>query len=177
MKKISQINNYPVFILTKELAKKYQKQITEIWNLIPLSNHSIDDILLESKGTRINWGKWQHSLIVIDQEEEKVIAFIVGFEREAEDNDQYPQDSLHLKTISVSKDYQKQGIGRKLTQVWLDFNKVQGFKHLDGNFSFSVQTNGADWNKHVQDFYTSFCFKQTGTKEYKDKTDNIYFLD
>lgn len=176
MKEISRINNHPVFTLTKELAKKYQREITDIWNLIPLANHPVEDIIKENKGDRIYYGKWQHSLIVLDKKEKEVIAFIVGHERKAENNKQYPKDSLQLKTISVNQNYQKQGIGRKLITIWLDFNRKQGFKHLSGEFTFSVQTNNEDWNRYVQDLYKSFGFKQTAIKEYKSKTDNIYFL-
>ena len=160
MQKVSQINNFPVFLLDKEAAQKYQQQITDIWNLIPLSNHGIEDILKEESGGKPYIGKWQHSLVVLSEDEKDVVAFIVGYERQAEDNEQYPKDSLHLKSISVSTDYQKQGVGRKLVDIWLDYNQKLGYQDLGGDFIFSVQTNSADWNEHVQKFYESFGFQK-----------------
>lgn len=44
---IAYIHDYPVVALTKSQAEKYQQEITDIWNLIPLSQHAIGDILQE----------------------------------------------------------------------------------------------------------------------------------
>lgn len=175
-KAISRIGKYPIYILSKDLAEKYKNEITDLWNLIPLSNHSPEDILKEGKNNQKYYGKWEHSLIVLSEDLQEVVAFIVGYERKAENNEQYPHDSLHLKSISVNENYQKQGIGKKLIKFWLKFNQEIGFKHLQGDFVFSVQTNGAEWNKYVQDFYQSIGFIQTATKKYENKEDNIYFL-
>lgn len=177
MKRVSEIEGLNVYLLDKSLAEKYKEDITPIWNLIPLSNHLPDDILEESSGSRQYYGKWSHSLIVIEPSTDRVIAFIVGYEREAEENNEYPKDSLHLKSLSVDSNYQNRGIGKKLVKLWLDFNRKQGFLHLSGNIVFSTQTNSADWNNYVQKFYESFGFEKTATKSYDNKVDNVYFLE
>lgn len=176
LKEISKIGNYPVYLLNKNVAEKYKEQITIIWNLIPLSNHAVNDILKEESESGKYNGKWIHSLIVLDLEKKHVIAFIVGYEREGGKEEAYPKDSMHLKSISVHNAYQNQGIGRKLVKLWLDYNKKSGFNFLKGDLIFSVQTNSADWNNHVQRFYESFGFKKTATKKYENKLDNVYFL-
>lgn len=173
---IEHIHNFPVVALTKNQAKKYQQQITDIWNLIPLSQHSIDDILQENNEGKEYYGKWEHSLLVLNESLDEVVAFIVGYERPAESNTEYPKTNIHLKSLSVAKQYQRQGIGKQLVQLWLDSNKKIGYKHLDDILMFTVQTNGADFNKHVQKFYESFGFEKTAEKVYPNKTDFIYYL-
>lgn len=114
---------------------------------------------------------------MLNQTMDEVVAFIVGYERAAENNQEYPKTNIHLKSISVAKQYQNQGIGKQLVQIWLDFNRGVGYKHLDAELEFSVQTNGADFNKHVQWFYESFGFRKTAEKVYPNKTDFIYYLE
>lgn len=177
MKKISQIGDFGVYLLDKQVAKKYAEDITKIWNLIPLSNHAPEDILQESSGSSQYYGKWEHSLIVLDEKTEQVVAFVVGYERAAEKNQLYTKDSLHLKSLSVANNYQNQGIGRKLITIWLAHNRQEGFHHLTGKLIFSTQTNSAEWNIHVQKFYESFEFTKIGLKQYSNKTDVVYFLE
>lgn len=172
---IAHLDEYPILPLTKDLADKFKHQIVEIWNLIPLSKHQPDDILQEGDGEKVYLGKWEHSLIVLDQDQNEVVAFIVGYERPAEANLEYPKPSLHLKSLGVAKKYQQHGIGRKLVDTWLKFNSDIGYKHLPGELQFSTQTNGADFNQHVQRFYESFGFQKTAEKDYPNKHDFIYY--
>lgn len=174
---IVQTEMYSIYLLTKELAKKFQREITQIWNLVPLANHKISDILQEEKNGKHYLGKWKHSLIMLSPDKVEVYGFIVGHERRAESNDVYSTDSLHLKSLSISQKYQKQGLGRKLLETWLNYSRQLGYLHLSGKFVFSAQTNGAAWNAHVQNFYQEFGFVKTGSKKYQNKIDNVFLLD
>ena len=137
-KEIEKTEIYSIYTLTKELAKKFQKEITEIWNLVPLSSHGVNDILMEEKGGKPYLGKWQHSLIMLSPDREEVYGFIVGYEREEESNDIYPIDSLHLKSLSIAKEHQRRGFGRELLSAWLKHNRELGYLYLKGNFVFSM---------------------------------------
>lgn len=176
LKQIAKIENCSVCLLTKEVAKQFQKEITSIWNLIPLSNHGVNDILKEKNDGQSYLGKWKHSLLLLNVSKTEVIGFIVGYERKAEDNNHYPTNSLHLKSLSISKHHQQKGLGKKLVRIWLDYTKQVGFIYLKGRLEFSTQTNSATWNVHVQKFYESFGFKKTGIMHFENKTDFIYYL-
>ena len=173
---VEKTETYLIYVLTKDLAKEFQKEITKIWNLVPLSNHGINDILLEKKGDKVYLGKWQHSLVMLSPDRKEVYGFVVVYEREGENNDIYPTDSLHLKSLSISEEHQRQGFGRKLVSRWLTYNKEVGYSHLKGKLAYSTQTNGVEWNAHVQKFYQSFGFKMIGSKQYENKIDNVYFI-
>lgn len=174
---IAQINSFSVYKLTKKVAKQFQYEITQIWNLIPLSDHGINDILKEESDGKPYIQKWEHSLIVLSSDTTKVIGFIVGYERPKETKPPYLKDSIHLKSLSIAVEYQNQGLGRKLVQTWLDYNKKVGYLNLRGKYAYSVQTNSAEWNLHVQKLYQSFGFQKVGTKQYPDKLDVVYFKD
>ena len=169
MKKIGNINEFSVSGLTKKLAEKHASTLAGIADQIPLVDYTEKDILAENKGDRILHGKWDHSLIVFDQS--KPIAFIVGYERKKEDNDQYPENSLYISELGVLKTYQKQGIGRQLVKLFLELNKK--LLYLDGKMIYSIQTNSADFNQHVQDLYKSFGFTHQANKEYDNRTDVV----
>lgn len=174
---IGSIHDYQVFRLTRELADEYKYQITDLWNLIPLSQHGVDDILQEESKGSIYFHKWDHSLLVLTKDSATVVAFIVGYERPGIAGTPYERDSIHLKSISVSQEFQKQGIGKLLLKLWLKFNREQGYKKLTGSLLFSVQTNSAEWNQRVNDFYQAAGFTFVGSKEYPNKIDNVYYLD
>ena len=169
MKEVEKINKFSVGRLTKELAEEHASTLAQIADQIPLVDYTEKDILAESKGDRVLHGKWDHSLIVFDQS--NPIAFIVGYERKKEDNDQYPENSLYISELGVLKTYQKQGIGRQLVKLFLELNKK--LLHLEGKMVYSVQTNSAGFNQHVQDLYKSFGFQHQANKEYDNRTDVV----
>lgn len=59
---------------------------------------------------------------------------------------------------------------------WLDYNTIIGFKVLSGSLQFTVQTNSAVWNRHVQTLYESFGFTKRSTKNYRNRNDIVYQL-
>src|SRR4030043_1036418 len=162
MKKIGKINDYFTYILDRETATKYAKEIAKLADQIPLVNYTEKEILAEEKGDRVFHGKWEHSLVVFDGTEP--IAVIISYERAAGNNDQYSENSLYISELAVDRDYQKQGIARALVKKFLEYNKK--FLYLDGKMTYSVQTNFADWNNHVRRLYESFGFKQLEKKKY-----------
>jgi GNAT superfamily N-acetyltransferase len=167
------INSYPVSPLTKDLATKWQNLLAQLADQIPLVDYTPEDVIAESKdhGQRLFHAKWQHSLIVMDQDQP--IAFITAYEREAEGNDQYPHNTLYVSEFAVDPNYQRQGLGRQLFKAFLNYNQQLGFLELPGDFNISIQTNSADWNQSVLNLYQSFGFTQRATKQYDNRTDVI----
>jgi ribosomal protein S18 acetylase RimI-like enzyme len=172
MEKINRIGRYNVYRLDKKIAFDYSEAIVQLANTIPLVSYNEKDILAESKPGRIFHGKWEHSLIVFDHN--KPIAIIIGYEREKEGNNQYPENSIYISELAVDENYRQQGIARELVKKFLDFN--ESFLHLEGDLMFSIQTNSASWNQHVINLYRSFGFKKTATKKYDNRVDMILKL-
>lgn len=173
------IENNPLFTiipLTKDLADTYAESICQALDQIPLvEKHTKEQLLSESKGRRIFHNKWDHSLVAL--EGNSFTGVIIGYEREKEDGNQYPYNSIYVSDFAVAKDYQKKGLGKLLVEKWLEFNNEVGFITLLGNLRFSLQTNSASFNKHVQKLYESFGFKKIAEKKYDNRVDNVYLLE
>ncbi len=169
MKRISVIGKYDVYQLEKEMARAHITKLTQLINTIPLVEYSEEDIIAESKRERVFYGKWEHSLVVFDGT--NPIALVIGYERKKEGNDQYPKNSLYISELAVDDAYHRQGIAHELLKVFFKFN--QSFSFLEGDFLFTLQTNSAEWNRHVIDLYASFGFKQTAVKKYENRVDFI----
>jgi ribosomal protein S18 acetylase RimI-like enzyme len=169
MQQIGSINTYTVIALTQEIAENYTKEISELASQIPKVDYTEADILAESKGERIFYGKWEHSLIVFCGG--SPIAVLIAYERKGEGTEQYPVNSIYISELAVQVDYQKQGIARGLLRIFLDHSK--NFKFLEGDLIFTVQTNCADWNKHVCKLYESFGFQSVANKKYENREDFI----
>lgn len=172
MKQINTIGEYAVCLLDKDTMSAHVDTIALLTDQIPMVSYTKEDMLAESKPGREFHGKWEHSLVVFDQE--KPIAIIIGYEREKEDNDQYSENSIYISELAVDKNYFRQGIAKKLVKLFLDFNT--SFLYLDGKLTFSIQTNSADWNQHVVKLYKSFGFEQVSTKKYDNRTDVVLNL-
>lgn len=177
MEEIETINDFKIFRLSKTLATKYLNEILAALDLIPeVDKHTPDDILQQKNDSRIFHAKWDHSLIVLHKNG-GFAGIIMGYEREKEKNNQYPQNSIYINGLSITQEFQNQGIGKFLIKTWIDWNKKKGFLVLDGPLRFSVQTNKEKWNIHVQNLYESFGFKKIGEKKYGNRIDNVYILD
>jgi ribosomal protein S18 acetylase RimI-like enzyme len=163
--------NFTTEVLTRELAEHYVVELTELANQIPEVSYSSEDILAEQKGERLMYGKWVHSLVVLDGG--RPVAFVMGYERAKEGNDQYPDNTLYISELAVDKTHQRQGMAKGLLKAFFERNSSLGLQELDGNLNYSVQTNSADWNNHVTDLYKSFGFKQRAFKTYPNRTDIV----
>jgi ribosomal protein S18 acetylase RimI-like enzyme len=172
MKLIKTLGDYSVYLLDEKTASVHANTLASLADSIPMVNYTKEDILAESKPGREYLGKWEHSLIVFDQD--KPIAIIIGYERVKENNVEYSENSIYISELAVDQNYQRQRLAKRLIECFLDFNK--SFLHLDGNLLFSIQTNSADWNQHVVNLYKSFGFEQVATKQYDNRTDVVLNL-
>lgn len=172
MKQVGEILSFAVYVLERGIAEKYATKIAQLVDAIPLVNYTEKEVLAESKEERKFLGKWEHSLVVLNND--NPIAVIIGYERRAEGNKQYPMNSLYISELAVDETYRGKGIARELIQFFLKFNKE--LKSLDGEMAYSVQTNSADWNNHVVRLYESFGFKKIATKQYDNRTDVVLVL-
>ncbi len=171
---MTEYNNSPKISpekLTKELAERFAVQLTALANLIPGVEYTTDDILAETKGDRVLLDKWEHSLVLLENDEP--IAMVMGYERASEGNEQYPQDTLYVCELAVKESHQRQGIARELLKAFFERNNEIGMQNTDIPLNYSIQTNSAEWNQHVIDLYKSFGFKQRATKEYPNRTDLV----
>lgn len=167
---------YEVLGLTPNLVRIYASDICESLDQIPeVDQYTEEKLLQERKEERELYKKWDHSFILLDHK--KFVGIIIGYERIAENNEQYQHNSIYLSELAISKAYQRKGLGKLLIKTWLDKNKNIKFLELNGDLRFSVQTNFMDWNKHVQKLYQSFGFKKISEKKYDNRTDNVYFLE
>lgn len=173
---IDSFGEFNIYPLTKELAKEHMQGILEALDLIPMvDKHNEDDVLLEKTGERVFHAKWEHSLIALTLNGDYA-GVIIGYEREKEENLQYPENSIYISSFAISNRHQKKGLGKFLCATWLEYNKKKGFLELEGKLKFTVQTNKAEWNSYVQRIYESLGFKKTAEKKYENRTDNIYSL-
>jgi ribosomal protein S18 acetylase RimI-like enzyme len=161
--------------LTHDMAEQYISELTALANQIPEVEYLPEDILAEQKGERQMLNKWQHSLVILDND--KPVAFVMGYERQAEGNEQYPRDTLYVSELAVAEEYQRRGMARSLLRQFLEKNNALGFQSLKGEVNYSLQTNSAEWNIHVIELYKSFGFKQRATKQYPNRTDVILGAD
>jgi len=170
MSNVDSINNHDVCVLSKSLAEHHIDDLVQIIREIPIVKHGKEHIMAESKGSRVHYGKWEHSLVVLDK---RPLAVVLGYERAAEDEILYPYNTIYLSELAVRRVYHKQGMGSGLVRQFLDYNQKMGWKHLDGRLGFSLQTNAATWNRHVQDLYRHFGFKEHARKIYDNRVDLV----
>lgn len=174
---LAEHKHFKIYTLSKEFAEEYSEDINKILVEIPLSeSQTKEELLSDFKGERKLHEKWKHSLIAFD-ENQKVAGVVISSEREAEDNDLYPDNCIYLNSFAVGADFQKQGLGKFLLLTWLEYNKSKGFLELEGKLKFALQTNSAEWNLHVQKLYEELGFKKIGTKPYPNRVDNVYALE
>lgn len=176
MKSLYQLQQFNIYELSQELAHKYVDDIRVALDLIPeVDRHSAEQILATTKGDRVLYSKWLHSLIALTESGE-FAGVVIGYERKSEGNEQYPENCIYLNDLAVAANHQKKGLGKFLVRSWLDYNSKKGFLELDGQLRFCVQTNSSDWNVHVQRLYESFGFTKISSKLYSNREDNVYLL-
>ncbi len=171
MRKIGDIEGYCVFSLDEDATKKYLKEIVELVKQIPKVTITEEELLASSKGDRIYYGKNEYSLIVFD--EELPVAVLIAYERSKENNEQYPKNTIYISQLAVVSDYQGKGIATKLLKLFFERNERDSLKYLEGELNYSVQTNSAEWNKHVQDLYKKFGFTKRAMKSYENRVDVV----
>lgn len=162
-------NNYKLEILSKNICKSKIEEILNILKLIPNSNYKREEILAENKEERILYGKWEHSLVILNDKE--IVGILIGYEREKEKSGLYLENSFYINEIAVSKKYKGQGLGRKLLETFIE--KTEKFKYLDGKIKIRIQTTNSIENRKVISLYESLGFKKIGVKQYPNKEDIV----
>ncbi len=165
---------YTLRVLDKQLTEQHLNELVDLLNLIPLVSYTKTDVLAESKGSRVLYGKWDHSLALFDGD--KLIAVVIGYEREQEHNPQYPTNCIYISELAVNTQYQRKGVARGLLQAFLHRNATIGLKYLTGELLFQVQTNRAESNKPVQKLYKELGFVESARKDYPNRTDMVLSL-
>lgn len=160
--------------LDKQLAQKYSEKIVDIWNLIPLSHHTTEDLLTEDKHGRHMYAKWKHSLMALSDSGE-IMGFLIAYERQAESDNLYPTNTIYLNSLSVDNLSQGKGLGSFLVKHLVDrLKNLDSFYELEGKIkTLTVQTNASDWNQKVIQFYEKLGFTTVGFKDYPNKKDIV----
>lgn len=161
--------NYKVRILSKELCKEKIEEILMLLRTIPNSNYREEDIIGETKGNRILYGKWEHSLILLKENE--VVGILIGYERAKESEGLYLENCYYINEIAVSKKYKGQGLGKWLLEMFIE--RAKEFKYLDGEIKIRIQTTNSIENEKVINLYESVGFKKVGIKKYPQKEDIV----
>lgn len=162
-------NKYNICLLSKELCIKKIDEIVNLLKLIPNSNYTKKDILAEKKGDRVLYGKWEHSLILMDRD--KIIGVLIGYEREKENNELYVDNCFYINEIAVSRKYKGKGLGKYILKYFIE--NVKEYKYLKGEIKIRIQTTNSEQNKRVIELYEEVGFKKIGIKKYPLKEDII----
>ncbi len=160
--------------LTREFAEIEADRLAELAALIPGVDYTTDDILAESKSDgRVLAGKWDHSFVLCDND--RPVGLVMGYERAAEENDQYPKPTLYMSELAVDPEYRGGGCATVLVRAFLARALNDGaLKHLDNaELAYSLQTNEAEWNESVRRLYERFGFIVSGRKQYPNRADVI----
>ena len=75
-------NNYKIEVLSKKFCESNIEKILDILKLIPNSNYKREDILAENKEERVLYGKWEYSLVILNDKD--IVGILIGYEREKE---------------------------------------------------------------------------------------------
>lgn len=165
------VNDHEPKPLSRELAEQYADKLAALADQIPGVSYTTETVLAETKGERQLLGKWDHSLVVM--ESQTPIGLVIGYERQAEGNEQYPENTLYISELAVDEGYRKRGIAQHLLTRFIQKTSQRGFLHIPGQLNYSVQTNSEDWNQHVINLYKSFGFRERARKHYLNRTDIV----
>lgn len=164
-------NEFKIVDLTRNLARRYDHVLASLANTIPLVEYTADDVLADNKHDRCLYGKWIHGLVVFWGDE--VVGFVSAYERISERNEQYPANTLYISELVISKKHRGKGVARVLMERFFEKNSKIGMKVIGGELNYSLQTNSADWNKPVIDFYLSLGFLVQSEKFYSNRVDSV----
>lgn len=169
MKIIDHIQSYDVILLDKQTAQEHVHQILDVLKEIQPFYLTETDVLSEEKDGRTYTNKWEHSVLLCKGQD--IIAVLIAYER-ASDGVYYREPTLYLHHLAIQKKYQGKGLGTDVMSWFLKKEK-KAFPKI------SLQTNAAEWNVPVQQFYEKLGFTKVGKKPYNQpiqKIDIIYQL-
>ncbi len=155
-----------VHALSEPEARQHSSRLVELANLIPKVGYSADGLLQDRRSDgREMKNRWHHTYVLTENDE--IVGMIIGYERAAEENDQYPTLSLYMSELAVDSEKRKQGYATMLIKRYLTDAARAGIEN------YTLQTNAAEWNEPVRKFYERFGFRVDGTKTYQNRTDVI----
>ena len=161
--------NIKIYTLNKKIYMEKGEKILDLLGTISNSNYKLEDLFLEKKGERILYGKWEHSLILLKENE--VVGILIGYERVKESEGLYLENCYYINEIAVSKKYKGQGLGKWLLEMFIE--RAKEFKYLDGEIKVRIQTTNSIENEKVINLYESVGFKKVGIKKYPQKEDIV----
>jgi ribosomal protein S18 acetylase RimI-like enzyme len=151
--------------LTRAFAEAHVDRLTQLLNRIPLLDYTADDVLAEvSSRAKPLTDKWRQSLVAVNGDE--VIGVLIAYVKRA-DSPYYPEDSCYLSEIAIDERWERRGIARTMTEQWLSNTK--------GSLPHSLQTNSAESNQPVADFYRRLGFEEVSSKAYDNRVDLMMF--
>jgi ribosomal protein S18 acetylase RimI-like enzyme len=158
--------------ISSEEAAAHVDELYRLVSLIPEVPYDPQDLLATSKPDgRVMHAKWQHTYGVFSQG--ALVGFVMGYEREAEANSNYPVNSLYISELAIDPAYRGLGYARRLLRRQFQDVLSDGFHVLEGPVVFSLQTNSAEWNESVRQLYHSFGFQDVGEKQYPNRRDVV----
>ncbi len=153
-------------------AARHAGELLELAHQIPKAPWDAEDITGAQKADgRTMHAKWGHSFALMDGD--RIAGFVMAYERNAESNDNYPTNTFYITGLAVRPGYQRHGYAGLLMRAVLEPALEHGFTELDDPVVFSLQTNAADWNLYVRQFYESLGFVAAGKKQYDNRTDVV----
>ena len=58
-------------------------------------------ILAENKEERVLYGKWEYSLVILNDKD--IVGILIGYEREKEKSELYRENCFYINEIAISK--------------------------------------------------------------------------
>lgn len=171
MKKLTKYNEFDIYLLEKEVCKKYSYEILSLLKNIPFTNYKLEDFINDTKRNKILYGKWEYSLVAFKKE--KLVGILIGYEKE-KDYKEYPKNCFYINEISISSDVQGKWLGKFLLNYFI--KKTEIFHYLEGNPIIRIQTTNKKENEKVISLYKKIGFKEVGIKKYPLKDDLILEL-
>jgi len=165
-------SSYKVKTLTRALAARHSDDILRIHSLIPnVAAWGEPDLLADESDGREYLHKWQVSTIVADASTGRLVGFLIAYFRRS--CERHPFDGVYIHRMAIDAPYQRRKIGRRLVSVFLAalHSAVPWLRVV------SVQTNDAEENGGVLQFYESSGFRRLAHVHYAWKTDWLLWTD
>lgn len=167
------LKNLEIRPLSAPSARENKAELFGLFQLIPGVNYRPQDVTATKKDDgRVLHAKWKHSHAAFV--DELPVGVLMAYEREAEGSEIYPENTLYLSELAVTKNYRGQGIAKLLlAQVIGQAVERGNFHKLRGPLNFSLQTAAVLANERAQRLYRSFGFKDVGYKDYDNRSDVV----
>lgn len=166
--------------LTKRFAIAHVKELLFIKNRIPTPLWTEEIFLNDGWGTldeegrhRYGKGKWARSWVALIGDE--IVGLVLCWEKPGEEGTVLPDSSLYLQSMAVAEGFERRGIGRLLVEQVLADARWNGLLFIDApeRLGVTTETNSAEWNEGVVNFYLACGFEIIGTATIADRTDVV----